>query len=199
MLKIVKKNLAWVLTHTLVVIMLIALLIKPELWKPFTQYSGYLAVGFLLAVLSLNPIINLLPHIEVLKKLNKYRRELGVASFSYACIHFICFAIKRGSFSAVLPYLIHPALIPVFWVAMPIFLVLTITSNKYFIKKLGTKKWKKLHQKVYYVEIAIILHMILVGQFQLAIVLFLPLIILQVLRIRNKMNTNVNNITRLKY
>lgn len=174
----------WFWTHIWAVLMALILLFAPEQWKLLTPYSGYTAVGFLVVTLSLNPIKSLLPKWIFITKLNRYRRQLGVAVFSYAVIHVVCFIIKRGGFAKTLPYLLHPAIIPVFFIALPILFTLTLTSNQYSIRKLTIAKWKSLHKKVYFAEIAIILHMILVGQKLWAAILFTPLIILQIIRFR---------------
>ncbi|MBX9696894.1 MAG: ferric reductase-like transmembrane domain-containing protein, partial [Alphaproteobacteria bacterium] len=140
-------------------------------------------LGFLVLVLALNPLKSVFPSSLILKKINLYRQEFGVACFCYAMVHFLCFALKRGSFSAVLPYVLHPALIPVFFVAMPIFFVLALTSTKYALKRMGFVWWKRLHRKVYYAEGAVFLHMILVGEKLWAFLLFTPLICLQIFRV----------------
>lgn len=162
------------------------LLINPQNWKVLTSYSGYSSVGFLIAVLSLNPLKKLIPKWLLITYLNRYRRELGVAAFSYATVHFLCFIIKRGGILETLPYAIHPAIAPVLLVAYPIFFLLAISSNQYSIKKLTFLKWKRLHSKVYFAECAIILHMILMGQKLWASVLFIPLLILQFWRKRKE-------------
>lgn len=178
-----KKYYMWMVTHASVVIMGIMLMINPQNWALLTPYSGYMAVGFLVLTLSLNPLKTLRPKWIGVTKLNRYRREFGVAAFSHATIHVLCFVIKRGGFKSLFPYLFHPALVPVVWVAMPIFFALGLTSNKRSIQKMGIVKWKKLHKKVYWAEGAILLHMILVGEALYAALLFSPVIALQGFRL----------------
>lgn len=183
---LLKKYQGWFLTQVGAFIMALMLVIDPKNWKALTSYSGYFAVGFLITTLSLNPLKKFFPQWMLITKLNRYRREFGVAAFSFATIHLICFIIKRGSIMKTLPYALHPAIAPALLVAYPIFFFLAISSNRYSIKKLTFLKWKKLHKKVYVAEGAIILHMGLVGQKLWAAILFAPLVLLQILRIRKK-------------
>ena len=180
------KLLAWGLTHIIAVFMLVALIFLPP--KPYRKeilfYSGYLAAIFLVLVLVLNPLKAIFPQLQVIKILNKYRRELGVASFSYAFIHFLCFAIKLGSIGKTIPYLVHPFIMPGFLIAFPILIILTLTSNNSSIKKLGFQRWNKLHKKVYWAEFAVFLHIILIGNKLYALIIFIPLFILQFIRKR---------------
>jgi sulfoxide reductase heme-binding subunit YedZ len=188
------KKFSWILTHTPAVLMLLILAFDPSQWKLLTPYSGYCAVGFLILVLSLHPLKMLWPHWILLIKLNRHRQEIGVAAFSYAAIHVLCFLIKRGSLEATLPYLIHPALIPVVWVGFPVLIILALTSNQYSKKKLTAIKWKKLHKLVYLAEAAIFLHMILVGEKVWAFILFTPLVILQLMRrVKNTKNKRLSS------
>ncbi|MBM3468652.1 MAG: hypothetical protein FJX71_04390 [Alphaproteobacteria bacterium] len=180
------RNQSWFWTHLGVITMGLMLLHDPNKWKLLTPYSGYLSVCFFATTLSLNPLKTLKPNWVIIKRMNRYRRMLGVAAFSYAVIHISCFIIKRGSIENTLPYLVHPALIPVVWLAFPILLVMAATSNNFSIKKLGFVKWKKVHVTGYVAEVAIIVHMFLVGELFWAGVIFTPLILLQFARRRLK-------------
>lgn len=179
----IRKHRVWIVTHAPAFVMAIMLFVHPDFWKILTSYTGYTAVGFLAGVLLLNPLKAIFPRIVLLKRLNLYRQEFGVSCFTYATLHLICFIIKRGSISAMIPYLLHPALMPVIFIAMPIFVVMTITSTKGSLKKMGFQKWKRLHRKVYFAEASVVLHMVLVGEKFWAAVLFTPLIIIQLMRI----------------
>jgi sulfoxide reductase heme-binding subunit YedZ len=148
MKKFLMQNIYWIWSHASVVVMAVMLIIGPGTWKVLTSYSGYTAVGFLVATLLLNPLKTLRPQWMFITKLNRHRRELGVAAFAYAVIHIACFIIKREGFMNALPYALHPALLSVIYISFPIFLLLALTSNPYSVKRLGFPKWKKLHKKV---------------------------------------------------
>ena len=187
-LKSILKNLGswngWILTHIPAFLMLSLLAIDSTYWKALTWYSGYLAVFFLCFVLWINPLKSLFPTWVWLKRLNHYRREIGVAAFSCALTHFVCFLIKRGwNVKETLPFLfLHPAIVPAFWGGFVVMAVLAITSNNASVKKLGFVRWKKIHSKVYIAEWCVFIHMMLVKQRIQALLIFVPLFLLQIIR-----------------
>lgn len=176
----IKKASIWFFLNLPLLVMSIALIYSPALWKPFTSYSGWMAIGLLIFLLSLNPLIKIWPTFPGLRICNRHRQELGVSSFFYALLHFICFIVKRGGWATTWPYLLHPALIPGL-LALSIFAILSITSNKYSLKTLGFPKWKNIHRKVYFAEAGIIVHLFMTGHKQLMLV-FIPLVIIQLVR-----------------
>lgn len=177
-----KKTIPWVLSQSTALLMLAILAIYPQSWPDVIAYSGYFSVGYLVLTLSLNPLRSLFPRIQLIKKINRYRKQMGVACFSHAVVHLASFLVKRGGIKETLPYLAHPAIIPAIWVAFPILLVLTLTSNQRSVLWLSYPKWKKLHRTVYLAEAAIFLHMVLVGKWVYALMLFIPLVTFQWLR-----------------
>jgi sulfoxide reductase heme-binding subunit YedZ len=177
--KFYTKNTYWIWPHFFVFVMLGMLILHPAYWELLTPYAGYTAIGFLFVTLALSPIKTLQPQWMLITKLSRHKRELGVAVFSFAAIHVLCFIIKRGGVMETLPYALHPALISVVWISFPIFFLLAITSNQSSVKKMGFLKWKKLHRTVYWAEVGIIIHMIFVGEAIWASIIFLPLVFLQ--------------------
>ncbi len=180
-----KRNIPWhwILPHVPALLMIGALIYDYRYYKAMTSYSGYFAVFFLTLTLALNPLRKLFPTWIWVAKLNRSRRQLGVASFSYALIHLSCYVIKRilAGFWETIQYFAHPTIIPGLWIAFPILLVLAITSNQISIKKLGFPCWKKLHRTVYVAQAAAALHMALVGEIKLMLMIFSPLYVLQYL------------------
>lgn len=180
------KNLfAWIFSHAFFLFMLMVLIFDPKQYKALLPYAGYCSVGFLVLTLSLNPLIKVRPFLWALF-LNRYRRQWGVASFSYALLHVACYVIKRVMKGLLegkgWSHFFHPSLLPVLLVGFPLLFALAMTSNQYSMKKLTFLGWKKLHEKIYWVEGSIILHMTLTGNGRVAFLIFLPLIALQMLR-----------------
>ncbi|MBW8308501.1 MAG: ferric reductase-like transmembrane domain-containing protein [Candidatus Paracaedibacteraceae bacterium] len=180
--KFLKSYNAWIITHAGVIILAGCLILRPDLKNQLILYTGYGALFHLVLVLALNPLKSIFATSVLLKKINRYRREIGVACFSYSVIHVACFIVKRGGLSETLKFIFHPALISVFFVAFPLLFLLTITSNNASIKKMGFLKWKKLHKKVYIAEIAVLIHLFMLGAIKLTFLTFLPLITLQLIR-----------------
>lgn len=176
----------WFIFNIPALIMFSMLCFDYKLHKPLLLYSGYASLAFLTTVLLLNPLKTFRPKWLWVIKLNRYRRQIGVASFFCVFIHLSCFVIKRllDGFWKSLVYFLHPAIIPAFFIAFPIFIVLAITSNNYSVKKLTFPKWKKIHKLVYIAEIAVMVHMVLMGGTRLMLSVFIPLCFLQIRRSR---------------
>jgi sulfoxide reductase heme-binding subunit YedZ len=152
------KNKDWMILNFPCVTMCIALLINAQYSKDIIIYSGYIATILLLVLLSLNPIIRRF-NIDLLRKVNRYRRIIGVAVFVYACLHVVCYVIKAKSIS-IAALLTRPVL--TFGMLTLIILIpLAITSNHYSIKKLTVPTWRKLHKYVYLAEGTLFLHLAL--------------------------------------
>jgi len=176
--------LVWIGIHVPAFVMITTLFVDRNQHATVLIHAGYWAVACLVITLSLNPLIVIFKS-TWLRTINQYRRHLGVASFSYTFIHALCFFIKRidlDLWQGGWQYFFHPAIAPAFLLAFPILLVLAITSNHFSIKFLSPIRWKKLHKCVYIAEIAIIVHMVLTGYGMQALLLFVPLIILQLIR-----------------
>lgn len=175
----------WVLLNIPAVVMVIGLLINSTFYKIFLSYFGWIALSLFIFLLTLNPYLKIFslkfPKItKFVRFCNRFRSELGVSSFFYACLHFTCFIIKRGSIKETLPFLLHPALIPGL-LSLLLLLTLSLTSNKYSIKKMGFANWKKLHTKVYVIEWLLIIHLIFLKHIYL-VLFFIPLLFLQYFR-----------------
>ncbi len=155
-------------------------------WNKMTKISGIIAVSMLVFSLAINPLRILFSKIQFFKELMRTRRNVGVAVFMYTVLHVLSFIMKKGISFNTLLYAIHPIIIPG-EIAFFIFFALAVTSNDHSVKKMG-KGWMQLHKKVYWAEGLVFLHMIMQKQNVqiLALWLFLPLIILQYLRIRKE-------------
>lgn len=158
---------------------------EPEPWKFANQNTGIIAVSVFVASLALNPLRIVFPKIKLFKVINRHRRSVGVAAFIYAVLHLFCYYMKKGSLAELLPYLLHPVIAPAV-LAFIIMLVLAVTSNDSSVKRLGHQAWKKIHNKVYFAEFFVFIHMILQRPNVkiLAVSLFIPLFVLQRLRFR---------------
>lgn len=180
---ILKKYSAWIITQGFAFLMFLGIFCKELGPKEIIEFSGYAAFVFLYFVLFLNPLKKIFPNLAFISFFNRYRREIGVTSFSCALIHLFCFIIKKGGFLNVLALAPKPPIFLGLVVALPILLLLTITSNKYFLKKLGFNNWKKIHRLVYLAEVAVFLHLMFMGNKIIAISVFLALLTTQILRI----------------
>ena len=125
-----------------------------------SQAYGIIALTLTIIVFILNPLLASYPKFPLAAKMNHYRRNIGVAAFGYASIHFLAVVKFKTYEFGQFPWialLIHPVLVAGF-IALIIYFLLSITSNNYSVRKLGGKRWKKLHRKGYIAEWCIFLH-----------------------------------------
>ncbi len=158
-------------------------------WRLVLVQTGFIACGLLVFLLALNPLRRLFPAITPIIFVNRFRRQIGVAIFGYALLHYIAVILKaickRGNFWP--SDLLHPVLLSGF-LAFILLLILAITSNDYSVKTMGIKRWKKLHLWAYVVEGLVILHLFLQGgqNIWIACAIFIPLITLQIYSRKSK-------------
>ncbi len=152
-------------------------------WKLILLQTGFIACGLLVFVLVLNPLRRVLPTVTLLNFFNRFRRQIGVAVFGYALLHYVAVIMKvickRGSFWP--SYLLD--LVPMTgFVALCLLFLLAVTSNDYSVRVIGGKRWKRLHHWTYSVEGLVMVHLLLQGgqNALLACLIFIPLIVLQI-------------------
>lgn len=185
-----KKSIVWILLllPALFFLLIPALFgnLEEKFWKRLLIDSGTITVSFFVGGLFLSPLALVFPQVKFFKKLNCYRREIGLVTFFYAAFHFMCFSFrlieKKGfyDFSVFLRPVIYTGS-----VGLLIFSVLALTSNHWSVKKLGRIKWKKLHRLTYLAEASLFIHLFLRDRVE-AVLFFLPLLIFQLLRLQKK-------------
>ena len=92
--------------------------------------------------------------------LARLRRMLGLYTFFYAVLHFLCFAWLDMGFdlAAILNDIPKRPFILVGTTALLLMLALAATSFNRAIKTLGAKRWQALHRSVYAVALLALLH-----------------------------------------
>jgi sulfoxide reductase heme-binding subunit YedZ len=149
-------------------------------WKKLLIQSGFITLSVLIFSLVLSPLNRFFTKWHFIKFFNRFRREIGLTVFFYACFHFFCFIMraieKKGWFDP--HYFLHPVVIPGLF-AFLLLLLLAVTSNNWSIKKMGYRKWKGLHRLIYVGEIAVFIHVYLKSSVY-ALALILPLVCIQI-------------------
>ena len=148
--------------------------------------SGLLATQLTVIALAITPLLRVSAGIQGIQIclfwLQQRRRAIGVAAFGYAALHTLFYLRETGGLDLVILELEEPSL-TTGWLGMFVLLVLAATSNSFSVRRLGPK-WKTLQRASYLAAIAIFLHWWLIDQFlQQLLIWFLPLIILQVMRV----------------
>ncbi len=122
--------------------------------------SGESAAILLIVTLWLSPLRLRFPKVSLFKICARHSRLLGVSSFVYACAHLLIYVFLENSdleelLENFLRYFIVTGL-----GAFLILWALAMTSTNWAIKKMGAKRWKKLHRTVYIAAFLVILHMV---------------------------------------
>jgi len=126
-----------------------------------THRTGDWTLYLLLATLAVTPLRRLTGR----GALVRFRRTLGLLAFTYACLHFLTYAVlDQGLFlqGDALGYLgddiAKRPYITVGFTAFLLLLPLAITSTKGWVRRLGGARWNALHRMVYVVGALGVLH-----------------------------------------
>lgn len=171
----------WLLLSLPLIGMLIGIFNGRATYEILMHATGEFAGRFLVVSLIATPLALLFPTARFTRWLVRNRRYFGVAAFSYTLLHTI-FYLYEKSFDSVMDEFFQLGLITG-WIAFFIFLPLAITSNDFFVKKMGPT-WKKLQRWVYLAAIMTFIHWAFIHlNWKPALVHFMPVILLQIYRI----------------
>jgi sulfoxide reductase heme-binding subunit YedZ len=150
-----------------------------------TDETGNIAITYFIWVLCLTPLKVLLRRNKFVSALNRHRRTIGLACFFYAMLHLTIY-LTNGL--QTLLNEISRLYIAAGLSAFAILLVMALTSNNWAQRRIGGRKWKKLHRIVYIAIPILIYHRAFAGKVSVetireTFVWFSPMLILQVLRI----------------
>lgn len=121
-----------------------------------TRTTGMLTLVFLLISLTITP----LRRITGLNWLVKFRRMLGLYAFFYGSLHLLTYLLfDRGlKLKSVPGDILQRPFIAVGMTAFFLMVPLAITSTNRMVKRLGAKRWAKLHKLVYLTGVGGALH-----------------------------------------
>ncbi len=131
------------------------LFVKEWLYSQMMHDSGVIAVQLLALSLAVTPATVLLARIKVAPRVTRalgrwllaHRRDFGLASFIYACLHLAHYVRELGDIGSVLAELAFLD-IALGWLAFAVFAALAVTSNAASKRRLG-RGWKWLHRASY--------------------------------------------------
>ncbi|HZS44393.1 MAG TPA: protein-methionine-sulfoxide reductase heme-binding subunit MsrQ [Blastocatellia bacterium] len=121
-----------------------------------THTTGILTLLFLLLTLAITPARK----ITGIPWLIRLRRMLGLYAFFYGALHLICYMWFDKSFAIVAigkDILVRP-FIAIGMTSFFLMVPLAITSTNKMLKRIGGKRWQKLHRLVYLSAAAGVLH-----------------------------------------
>jgi sulfoxide reductase heme-binding subunit YedZ len=119
---------------------------------------GLAALVFLIASLACSPAKRLLGWTWAMR----VRRELGLFAFFYASLHFFTYVLLDQviDWEAIVADIAKRPFITVGFAAFVILIPLALTSTNGWIRRLGYKRWLRLHQLIYLAGALAVLHFI---------------------------------------
>ncbi len=120
------------------------------------HFTGTVALVTVLVALTITPLRRL----SGSNALITLRRPIGLWAFAYACAHLSCYLVFDQSFdwAEILKDITKRPYITVGFSAFLILLALALTSTTWSIRKLGGKRWQRLHRLVYVAATLGVLH-----------------------------------------
>lgn len=121
-----------------------------------TRATGVLALVFLFITLTVTPLRNLTGANWVVK----LRRQVGLYAFFYGCLHLLTYIWFDKFFSAreIAEDVWARPFITIGMTSFLLLVPLAVTSTAGMIKRLGGKRWAKLHKLTYVAAIGGVIH-----------------------------------------
>jgi sulfoxide reductase heme-binding subunit YedZ len=121
-----------------------------------TDTTGTWTLRFLMITLSVTPLVK----ITGWGILSQLRRMCGLYAFFYGSMHFLTYLWfdKFFEWEEILPDIPKRPFILVGFTSLMLMVPLALTSWNRMVKRLGGKRWKRLHRLVYLVAIGGVLH-----------------------------------------
>jgi len=122
-----------------------------------THYTGDWTIRFICFTLCITPLRMLLNRPQI----TRFRRMLGLFAFFYGSVHLAVWLFldpKQNTIPAIWEDIMKRRYITVGMLAFLAMLPLAITSTAGWVRRLGFKRWKKLHKLVYLAAIAAVIH-----------------------------------------
>jgi sulfoxide reductase heme-binding subunit YedZ len=119
---------------------------------------GLTALVFLVATLACTPARRLLGWTWAIR----IRRELGLFAFFYASLHFLTYVALDQVFdsAAIFADIVERPFISVGFLALMLMVPMAITSTNTWVRRLGFKRWARIHSAIYLIGVLAVLHFI---------------------------------------
>ncbi|NNE81437.1 MAG: protein-methionine-sulfoxide reductase heme-binding subunit MsrQ [Silicimonas sp.] len=142
--------------------------------KELEHRLGELALQVLIATLAIRPLREW-THVNLLK----LRRSLGVVTFAYVSLHLLVWLVLDVQIlSEIWADIVKRPYITVGMAGFILMIPMVVTSNNLSLRKLGPKKWRRLHRLMYPVCVLAGLHFVMLTKgFQFEPLIYLALIL----------------------
>ena len=120
------------------------------------HFTGDWTIRFLVTVLAVTPFRKLLH----MPDLVRFRRMIGLFAFFYGCLHFLSYLWldKLFMFDEMLKDVPKRPFIAAGFTGFVLMIPLALTSTRGWIRRLGGKRWQRLHRLVYVSAVAGVVH-----------------------------------------
>lgn len=124
--------------------------------KEVIHRTGLWTLRFLLITLTVTP----LRRITGWYALIRLRRMLGLFAFFYVCLHFLSYAGLDQAFALryIIPDVIKHKYVLVGFTSFLLLIPLAVTSTNAMVRRLGGRRWQRLHRLVYVSAVGGVLH-----------------------------------------
>ncbi len=128
----------------------------PNPVETITHFTGEWTLRLLLATLAVTPLRKLTGNGSVMR----VRRMLGLYAFFYLCLHVLTYVVLDAFFSLAYIWedIAKRLYITAGFTGFCLLLPLALTSTNAMIRRLGGRRWQRLHRLVYPAAIAGVLH-----------------------------------------
>lgn len=120
------------------------------------HFTGDWTLRLIIATLAITPLRKLLR----LPELIRFRRLVGLFAFFYACLHFLAYVGLDQFFdmAAIWKDIAKRPYVTAGFAGFVALIPLAITSTVGWIRRLGGKRWQRLHRLIYFTAIAGVIH-----------------------------------------
>jgi len=152
-------------------VLLFATCLAPALWlgwqalhndlganpiETITHFTGTATLSFLLITLAVTPTRKLLRQPNLIR----FRRMLGLFAFFYGCLHMLTYVWLDQFFDwrSMIKDIYKRRFITAGLAAFTLMIPLAVTSTAGWIRRLGGKRWQRLHRLIYLSAAAGVIH-----------------------------------------
>lgn len=120
------------------------------------HFTGDWTIRLIIATLAITPLRKLLHQPDLIR----FRRLIGLFAFFYASLHFMAYVglDEFFDFSAILKDIAKRPYVTAGFTGFVLLIPLALTSTAGSIRRLGGKRWQKLHRLIYVTAVAGVIH-----------------------------------------
>lgn len=130
--------------------------LTPNPLEFITHFTGDWTIRLIVSTLAITPLRKLLGVPDLIR----FRRMLGLFAFFYGCLHFLTYLWfdKLFDLHAIWKDVAKRPFITAGFTALMLMVPLALTSTKGWIRRLGGKRWQRLHRLIYVTAAAAVVH-----------------------------------------